>query len=202
MNFHARNGRCAVDFRRLGLPVPGDRALEILRRLGFREETVDIVTLARERIGLTSYRRGASPNKAPNVVDCSSFTQWLFGQCGIELPRRSIQQRECGRALAVDDIRRGDLVFTTSGYRNYYWNDPADGVGHVAIATGDDTVVHARNSAKGVTESSLDCLTERHRFRGARRLVEDWVSLVTLVIPADREIISSDDIRWIVLQSL
>ena len=70
------------------------------------------------------------------------------------LSRRTIQQIDLGIAVNPTDVMAGDLVFVT-GRINYYQDDPAQGVGHVGIATGEGTVVHAANKREGIIESTL-----------------------------------------------
>ncbi len=199
--YQAVGNRCAVDFEALQLPIPWSKALRLLVEGGFRPIEVDVITFARHCIGRSRYQRGARPSHAPAVVDCSSFTKWLYGQCGIWLPRRSIQQREYGEAIARGRIAAGDLVFV-SGAKNYYLENPTDGVGHVGIATGTGTVIHAANRKVGVVESPLDAFVGVRGFRGARRYVPIDHKVLTLQTPIAREVETSDDIRWIVLQSL
>jgi hypothetical protein len=201
MNFHEFNGRCAVSLKTLDLPASREEIVSTLYRLEFRIVNVDIVAQAQSCIRFSEYRRGARISEAPQVFDCSSFIQWLYGRCGIEIPRRTIQQREFGRKIEVARIKRGDLVFTT-GTRNYYLDDPEDNVGHVAMATSDGSVIHAVNSHGGVKESPVSNLTASRKFRGARRIVEDWGDLMTLVPPPRWEVRTSDDVRWILLQHL
>lgn len=203
MDHHAFDSRCAVDFRNLKLPVSRSDALGILLRAGFRVAREDIISLARSCIGKSGYKRGARLKESPGIVDCSSFTQWLYGRCGIEIPRRTIQQHGSGQSLAPGSyIRKGDLIFT-AGTRNYYLDNPSRGVGHVAIATGTGTVIHAVNKCKGVKESNIEPLIYgSDKFRGIRRIVDDWDELIVLETPEDRDVRTSDDIRWIVLQNL
>jgi cell wall-associated NlpC family hydrolase len=149
-----------------------------------------------------AYRRGARLSEAPHVFDCSSLTKYLYGRRGIWIPRRSIQQREIGAAVSLADVRAGDLVFC-SGYRDYFDTDPADGGGHVGIATGGDMLVHAANKRLGVTEVTIDAFVgSEDAFRGARRLMPHSSSIITLQCPESREIETSDDLRWIVLQQM
>ena len=152
--YHAVRGTCAVDFRGLKLPIGPDEALEILRRFGFFPLTRDIVELGRSCVGKSDVRRGARREEAPKVVDCSSFTQWLYGEMGIEIPRRSIQQRECGRQVFSHELRKGDLLFATGSGPNYYWDDPADSVGHVAIAIRRVPLVAGRHLLRAAQASS------------------------------------------------
>jgi cell wall-associated NlpC family hydrolase len=201
MHFRAVADRCAVEMRCVDWSVTGQDALAILTEVGFRVVDIDVACLARELVG-TAYRRGARLSEAPHVFDCSSFTKYLYSQRGIWLPRRSIQQRETGTAVNLADARAGDLVFC-SGHRDYFDTDPEDGVGHVGILTGGDTVVHAANRRLGVIEVAVkDFLGSEDAFRGVRRLIQDTKDTITLQCPESREVETSDDLRWIVLQRL
>ena len=201
MNYRAAGSRCAVDFQSLALPISQQEALSLLVVEGFRKIDVDIVALAKARIGTSEYRRSARSREAPAVLDCSSLIKWLYAQRGIWLPRRSIQQREYGEAVLPQEIVAGDVVFT-SGMIDYYFDDPSDGVGHVGIATGAGTIIHAANRKIGVVECSLESFAHGRWFRGARRYVPADRDIITLETPPDREVETEDDIRWIVLQFL
>lgn len=201
MEYRAVGNRCAVEFGALNLPLSLDEALLALTGQGFKALEVDVVELARQCIGVSIYRRGARPWQAPGVVDCSSFIKWLYGQRGIWLPRRSIQQRELGQGVDLGNLVSGDVVFT-SGWINYYHTSPEDGVGHVGIATGKGTVVHAANKKVNVVESSLAEFVGKNKFRGARRYLPQGRKVLTLQTPPSRGVEIADDIRWIVLQSI
>ncbi|MDP2598232.1 MAG: NlpC/P60 family protein, partial [Candidatus Liptonbacteria bacterium] len=187
MEYRAVGNRCAVDLQSLRLPISHGEILELLRKKEFGLIEVDLVGLARDCIGASKYRRGARLRDAPAIVDCSSFIKWLYGKRGIWLPRRSIQQRELGQVVAPDDIIAGDVVFI-SGRIDYHLDDPADGVGHVGIATGDKTVIHAANKKSGVIETPLGEFIERVKFRGARRYVAKDRVVSTFELPDGREI--------------
>ena len=60
----AVGNRCAVDFSALALPVLQEEALAILWRLGFRRIEVDLLALARSRIGVSRYRRRRAPRRS------------------------------------------------------------------------------------------------------------------------------------------
>lgn len=199
--YRAVSCRCAVDFEALALPISKEEAMAMLQKMGFRIIAIDLVALARSYIGVSEYRRGAKIREAPGIFDCSSLMKWLYGQRGIWLPRRSIQQWELGEPVPRENILAGDVVFV-SGRIDYYIDDPRFGVGHVGIATDSGTVVHAANRTYGVTESPLGKFLGGDKFRGARRYVPRDRNVVTLETPAGREIESSDDVRWVILQSL
>ncbi len=192
--------RCAVDMRQLQLPITDKEALEILKKEGFSEVSVEVDSLARSLIGVAQYKRGADSREAPDIVDCSSMVKWLYTQKGIWLPRYSIEQRDYLEVtVEIDDAQSGDLVFT-AGRHNYYWSDSSDGVGHVGIITNNHTVIHAANPKRGVVESSLDSFLERGA-RGIRRF-KNFPDLVTLECPVNRTVECSSAFRWIVLQNL
>jgi len=201
MEYRAVGNRCAVDIGALRLPISHQKTLAILTQKGFKIIGVDIIALARQRIGVSQYCRGARPSEAPSIVDCSSFVKWLYGQLGIWLPRRSIQQRELGETVQSDEIIAGDLIFA-SGWLDHYFDNPVDGVGHVGIVTKDNTVIHAANKKSGVIETPLDKFIGKDKFRGAKRYIPKDREILTFKTPTDREVETTDDIKWIVLQSI
>lgn len=205
-SYRAVGDRCAVDLGRLLLAISEEQALAVLRELGCEVLEVDPIAIARSCIGRSTWRRGARMHEAPSVVDCSSFMKWVFGQVGIWIPRRSIQQRDCrgngGHAVNDrDDVLPGDLVFV-SGFRDHYDIDPSQGVGHVGIVTSDRAVVHAANSQLGIIESLLEEFLYLNNFRGARRMIPDGRTVLTLQTPPEREVETEDDLRWMILQRM
>ncbi len=201
MEYRAVGNRCAVILDSLHLPIPREETLAILDRKGFRIVEVHIIALARQCMGTSQYRRGGRLFEAPAVVDCSSLVKWLYAQRGIWLPRRSIQQRELGEAVNLDGLVGGDVVFV-SGWIDYYHDDSTNGVGHVGIATGDGTIIHAADSKAHIVETPLDKFVGETKFRGARRYIPKGAEVLTFETPINREVEIADDIRWIVLQSL
>ncbi|MFZ2447331.1 MAG: NlpC/P60 family protein [Syntrophobacteraceae bacterium] len=195
MNYGAVGKRIAVILGSLKLPMSDEEALELLRLKGFKALDVDIIALARQNLGKSQYVRGVSVSKAPKVIDCSSFTKWLFAQRGIWLPRRSVQQRRFGLPVEPEEIAPLDLIFAT-GFKNYYVDDEAEGVGHVGIVTDTDTVIHCASPALGLIESPVESFTMSVKFRGARRYIPPGSRLLTFEIPPGVDIETSDDIRW------
>jgi cell wall-associated NlpC family hydrolase len=201
MEYRAVGNRVAVSLDSLHLPISHEETLAMLTKKDFTLVEVDIIALARQCIGVSQYRRGANPSEAPVIVDCSSFMKWLYAQRGIWLPRRSIQQREYGKVVNLNELVAGDLVFA-SGRISYHHHDPADGVGHVGIATDDGTIIHAANKKANVIETLLDEFVGKTKFRGARRYIPKDVNVLTFETPADRYVEIADDLRWIIQQSL
>lgn len=200
MDYRAVGNRCAVDFGVFALPIERSQAIELLEHKGFRRVQVDIVALARECVGRSTYRRGARLREAPKIVDCSSLVKWLYGQRGVWIPRRSIQQAAFGDPVHRGDERAGDLVFI-SGHRDYYDTDPHAGIGDVGIVTDLDTVIHAANQRSGIVETALADFCGDD-VRAIRRLIPASRFILTFELPPGREIETADDIRWVILQSL
>lgn len=201
MTYTSVNNRCLVNFDRLNLPITEEEGLRVLYSKGFVSQDIDIISIARSLVGQAVYRRGARMVEAPAVFDCSSFIKWLYGQKGLYLPRRSIQQRKVGESVPVKNLSDGDVIFV-SGYIDYFDSDPADGVGHVGIYTGEGTVIHAANRRLGVVETKFERFIGTNKFRDIRRYVPKEYKHHTLICPKEMEIESSDDIRWVILQNL
>ena len=68
------------------------------------------------------YRNGGSD---PTGFDCSGFTQWVFAQYGIALPREVEQQFKIGEKIKQDDLKPGDLVFFHTESRGASQRDTA-----------------------------------------------------------------------------
>jgi len=103
------------------------------------------------------YRNGGSD---PQGFDCSGFTQYVFAQYGVALPREVREQFEKGRALTPDEVAPGDLIF---------FSTVAPGPTHVGIAIGGDAFVHAPSSTGVVRVERLGSSYWAPRYVGARR---------------------------------
>ena len=109
----------------------------------------------------TPYRNGGSD---PTGFDCSGFTQWVFAQYGIGLPRQVEEQFKVGEKIKPDDLKPGDLVF---------FHTESHGASHVGIFVADDQFVHAPSSRGVVRVEYINSTYWGHRFVGARRVSQD-----------------------------
>ena len=199
MPYRTTNSRCAIILKNLE-PIPEETIITILQKRGLEIIDIDIISIARKCIGESKYLRGAKLSQAPNFFDCSSFVKWLYSYKGVWLPRRSIQQRQLGEVVEINQLTAGDVVFS-SGRINYYLEDQTDSVGHEGIYTGQGTIIHAANAKSGIIESPIEKFIGKN-FRGARRYFPKDKKAITCQIPAELEIEGDDDIKWIILQSL
>jgi cell wall-associated NlpC family hydrolase len=100
----------------------------------------------------------------PNGFDCSGFTQYVFAQHGLALPRQVRDQFSVGTPISPSsDLAPGDLLFFTT---------TAPGASHVAISLGGDEFVHAPSSKGVVRVEKLTTGYWSERFLGARRLTQ------------------------------
>ncbi|HEU4936165.1 MAG TPA: C40 family peptidase [Vicinamibacterales bacterium] len=120
--------------------------------------SADPVELAASLIG-RPYVWGA---EGPREFDCSGLTQYVYGEHGIELPRRAISQSQVGDRVGRQ-LRRGDLVFFST--------DPGGSVvTHVGIYEGAGVMIDASKRHGRVRRDSLDDDYWVERFLFARRL--------------------------------
>jgi hypothetical protein len=100
-----------------------------------------VVAEAQKYLGVPYLWGGTDPTKG---LDCSGFTQLVFGNLGIELPRTSSQQATSGRAVAsLAEARPGDLVFFDN-------SSSRAGVDHVGIYLGNGRMMAAPQAGESV----------------------------------------------------
>jgi cell wall-associated NlpC family hydrolase len=120
--------------------------------------SADPVALAASLIG-RPYAWGA---EGPTSFDCSGLTQYVYGQYGIDLPRRAISQSESGDPVGRR-LRRGDLLFFST--------DPGGTlVTHVGIYEDNGVMIDASKRHGKVRRDSLDDDYWVERFMFAKRI--------------------------------
>ncbi|UNL92119.1 hydrolase [Paenibacillus polymyxa] len=103
------------------------------------------------------YEHGA-PAGSTSSFDCSSFTQYVFAQNGIKLPRSSKQQSTVGTYVPRSQLKKGDLVFFYAP------------IHHVAIYMGDGKIMHTFGKG-GVTVTDLNSGWWSSHYTTARRVL-------------------------------
>jgi hypothetical protein len=121
----------------------------------------DAVALAADLIG-RPYVWGA---EGPDAFDCSGLTQYVYGESGIDLPRRAISQSRIGDP-AGRRLQRGDLVFFGNDRRR-------SEVTHVGIYEGSGMMINASQRAGRVRRDRLSDAFWVERFMFARRITGD-----------------------------
>jgi peptidoglycan DL-endopeptidase CwlO len=100
-----------------------------------------VVAEAQKYLGVPYLWGGTDPSKG---LDCSGFTQLVFGNLGIDLPRVSSQQATAGKAVAsLATARPGDLVF-------FDHDKSRPGIDHVGIYIGGGKMIAAPQPGESV----------------------------------------------------
>lgn len=116
-----------------------------------------IISIAKKYIGVKYVWGGTTPSG----FDCSGYTQYVFAQQGISLPRVSRDQYARGTAVSFENLRAGDLVFFSL--------DGDKVIDHVGIFIGDGQFINA-SSSKGVTIYPMSSYWKSH-YIGAKRVL-------------------------------
>ena len=106
------------------------------------------------------YRLGGT---SPRGFDCSGFTQYVFRQIGVELPRTCEGQITAGIIIPKESLQCGDLVLF------HRTNHPTALVTHVGMYLGDGKLIHAGSG--GITVVDLDSRYFAQHYLCARRVI-------------------------------
>ena len=96
----------------------------------------NILSLAKQYIDVPYIWGG----KSKNGIDCSGFSQQVFKQFGIKLPRDAYQQAEVGEVVGfLLEAKTGDLAF---------FDNEEGKITHVGIMLGTDEIIHASGKVR------------------------------------------------------
>jgi hypothetical protein len=109
----------------------------------------EIVASAEKHLG----KRYVYGSKGPNTFDCSGLVLYVYREFGISLPHKANQQARRGKAVSVDDIQPGDLVFSDWG------RGPNS---HVGIAVSGNRIIDAPNKRSVVRYDNLSSSYRSH----------------------------------------
>lgn len=133
-------------------PAPSEQAPTIADR---------VIHHANNLIGVTEYKYGS--NLPPTLLDCSSFTKFVFGIEGVNLKWGTRYQKDAGTAVSRSNLQKGDLVF--------FWTSSSGVIDHVGIYIGDGKIIHNTPSMNGVGISSITSGYWDTHYVSARRVL-------------------------------
>jgi cell wall-associated NlpC family hydrolase len=107
------------------------------------------------------YKNGGTDRSG---FDCSGFTQYVFAQYGLSLPRDVREQFKTGQPVDRKTLEPGDLIFFST-------TEP--GASHVGIAVGGDAFVHAPSTSGVVRVERFSSSYWAPRFVGGRRVLPE-----------------------------
>lgn len=110
------------------------------------------------------YQFGGNDAKS-GALDCSSFTQLVFNNMGINIGRTTQDQwtNKSGERVSENDLQPGDLVF----FKDTYDSGHTDGVSHVGIYQGNGQFIN--NNDDGVQTNNLSNSYWSKHYLGAKR---------------------------------
>ena len=107
-------------------------------------DTSSVVSAAQSLIGSKYTHGGTNPTTG---FDCSGFVQYIYAAVGKSISRTSRTQENDGMAVDKANLQPGDIII---------WAKKGSGTpSHSSIYVGDNTIVHAINSRKGVQQTNL-----------------------------------------------
>lgn len=157
--------------------LESDRPVDLAKTLEASQTASSIKKSAYSFLG-ARYRFGGSSR---NALDCSSFTQQVFREQSVKLPRTAREQFYVGNEVMRGDLKRGDLVFFQT-----YARFPS----HVGIYLGNRKMIHASSREHRVVVSSMDTPYYLSRYLGARRMTDtasDAINFNELLLGVEEE---------------
>jgi cell wall-associated NlpC family hydrolase len=122
-----------------------------------------IIALAKDQFDFPYVWGGTTPWVG---MDCSGFTQYVFGKAGIKLPRTSNWQFQYGTPVTKDQLRKGDLVF--------FKEHGMSTITHVGIYIGNDQMINADTGPKNGVQVEYIFGDDYYNasYAGARRFIK------------------------------
>jgi cell wall-associated NlpC family hydrolase len=157
--------------------LESDRPVDLAKKLEANQAVSKLKMSAYSFLG-ARYRFGGSSRGA---LDCSSFTQQVFREQSVKLPRTAREQFYVGSEVMRGDLKKGDLVFFQT-----YARFPS----HVGIYLGDRKMIHASSREHRVVISSMDTPYYLSRYLGARRMTNtaaDTINFAELLLGVEEE---------------
>lgn len=157
--------------------IDSDRPVDLAKSLETSQAVNNLKQSAYSFLGARYHFGGNSRNS----LDCSSFTQQVFRDQDIKLPRTAREQFYVGNEVVRGDLRKGDLVFFQT-----YARFPS----HVGIYLGNRKMIHASSRDHRVVISSMDTPYYLGRYLGARRMtnsVPEAINFDALLLGAEEE---------------
>ncbi|MDD2899404.1 MAG: NlpC/P60 family protein [Desulfuromonadaceae bacterium] len=157
--------------------LESERPVDLAKNLETNQAISSLKKSAYSFLG-ARYSFGGSSRRA---LDCSSFTQQVFREQSVKLPRTAREQFYVGNEVMRGDLKKGDLVFFQT-----YARFPS----HVGIYLGDRKMIHASSREHRVVISSMDTPYYLSRYLGARRMTttaSDTINFNELLLGVEEE---------------
>lgn len=141
-----------------GKIAAGKPSAEPNRNDSGKSMAINIINTAKQYLS-SRYVYGGS---SPSGFDCSGFTQYVYKQMGINIPRATTGQASIGKGLSKSELQPGDLLIFSNTYKA--------GPSHAGIYIGNGQFVHAANASKGVRTDSINSAYYSSKFTSGRKV--------------------------------
>lgn len=184
--------------RKLGITLEQKDVEDIFNRMSLSFEyinTKDFVTKEIEKLIGTPHNIYPSLTyDAPRSFDCTTLTAYVYSHGGKSIPRLTIDQLFFGKTISKDELEPGDLVFSKQEegeirYEtvNFLPGLPfKDGVDHVGMYMGDDTIIHTSRYKGCVVKEKLSESDNFKTIVGYRRFVDNDEMRFAIRVPEER----------------
>lgn len=102
---------------------------------------IQIANFAQQFVGYPYVYGGNSLTKG---TDCSGFTNLIYANFGISIPRTATTQYNFGTKISIDELKPGDLIIYGES-----------SIEHVGMYIGNGQIVHASNERTGIKYSQM-----------------------------------------------
>lgn len=126
---------------------------------GWEAKANAVISNAKSLIGRVDYQLGVR-DRSRLILDCSSFTEWMYEKEGIDLRWGTAYQKYAGYYVSKSNLRKGDLLFFSAG---------STSINHVGIYMGNGQFIH-NTPSNNVNISNLDGYWGRN-YETARRVI-------------------------------
>lgn len=153
--------------RLLGTDLDEKQISEILIKFGFEYQYLNtkeyLLKAIKEQIGKPHNIFPSLTYDAPQSFDCSTLMAYVYAHGGKSIPRITIDQMFYGKEISKEELEPGDLIFSNRKEGEIRYDTVnflpglkfEDGVDHVGMYMGDDTVVHTSRYKGQVVQEKL-----------------------------------------------
>jgi LysM repeat protein len=157
-------GMSYTDIKQLNPQILNYNSIKVGQLINVRtkDKAQDLIDYARSLQNETIYVYGGQ--NAPYRTDCSGWVQYIYKKFGVTLPRVSRDQAKVGTPVAFKDLRKGDLMFFSSGRADKQ-------ITHVGIYLGNNMwISNLKTGSNVVIFSTFGSWTQKSFMWGTRVL--------------------------------
>jgi len=179
----------------LGVKIDQKKLVLGLRSRGFGAEHFSLSSEAKKHLG-KPYLLGASFKlNGEAKFDCSYLTERIYSKIGVAIGHTAKQQFDNGKAVELDDLKPGDLLFYSGHWDKISASDRGD-IGHVGMVVSGNKVLESSEydydkktghykklKSGGVRFTSVENFTNNPSYKGARRYITSFNHIIAITCP-------------------